>query len=121
MKKGDWLLIGGVLLLAGAALIWMQLTKVGGSQVVIRIDGRVTETYDLAEDRTVILEGVEGRHNTLVIQNGKALFAEADCPDLLCVHQGEVSYDGQTIVCLPNRVVAEIQGGEVSSVDEVAR
>lgn len=119
MKKGDWFLIGGVLLLAGAALIWMQVAKTGGSQVVIRIDGRVTRTYDLMEDRTIVLEGIGGGHNTLVIQDGKAFFSGADCPDLLCVRQGEVSCDGQTIVCLPNRVVAEIQGGD-ALVDEVA-
>ena len=41
---------------------------------------------------------------------------EADCPDKICVNTGKISKIGETIVCLPHRVVVEIQG-EVSQSD----
>ena len=35
---------------------------------------------------------------------------DADCPDKLCVKTGRISKTGETIVCLPHRVVVEIIG-----------
>ena len=79
---------------------------------MVRVGGSVTASYALAEDRTVTIEGKNGGTNVLVIENGTAHLSEASCPDKLCVHQGTVSRQGQTIVCLPNEVVIEIQGLE---------
>ena len=36
----------------------------------------------------------------------------ADCPDKLCVNQHAISSNGETIVCLPNKVVVEVEDGE---------
>ena len=44
---------------------------------------------------------------------------EADCPDQLCVHQRAISKQKQTIVCLPNRVVVEVIGGEDAGLDSI--
>lgn len=44
----------------------------------------------------------------LVISDGKADMESADCPNQICVHHGAISHTGETIVCLPNRVVIEI-------------
>ena len=121
MKKGDEILIGVVLLLAGLAFLWMQLTASEGSKAVVRIDGQETAVYDLNEDINVTIEGINGGSNTLVIADGQASITEANCPDKLCVNQGEIHRAGETIVCLPHRVVIEIQGGEESAVDGVVQ
>jgi hypothetical protein len=44
----------------------------------------------------------------LVISDGKADMESADCPNQICVHHSAISHTGETIVCLPNRVVIEI-------------
>ena len=44
----------------------------------------------------------------------------ADCPDKLCVHQHAISANGETIVCLPNKVVAEVKDGTVE-IKSIAR
>lgn len=44
----------------------------------------------------------------LIISDGKADMESADCPNQICVHHGAISHTGETIVCLPNRVVIEI-------------
>ena len=46
---------------------------------------------------------------------------EADCPDHLCMKQGEISHKGETIVCLPNRVVIEVESNQDSEFDAVAQ
>ena len=47
---------------------------------------------------------------------------EADCPDEVCILMGEKHKLGETIVCLPNRVMVEIVGdaGEGADADAVA-
>ncbi|MFR4337598.1 MAG: NusG domain II-containing protein [Lachnospira pectinoschiza] len=48
---------------------------------------------------------------------------DADCPDKLCVKTGMISKTGETIVCLPHRVVVEIIGAAAddSGVDSIVR
>ena len=58
--------------------------------------------------------------NTLTIAERKADMTDADCPDLLCVHQKAISKDGETIVCLPNKVVVTVISSEKSDMDAVA-
>ena len=35
---------------------------------------------------------------------------EASCPDKICMDQGQVSQEGEMIVCLPNRMTARVMG-----------
>ena len=41
----------------------------------------------------------------------------ADCPDQVCVRQGAVRYNGESIVCLPHRLIVSIEGGVENGVD----
>jgi len=46
---------------------------------------------------------------------------DADCPDRLCVKQRAISKQGETIVCLPHRLIVKIEGGDAPDVDGVVR
>ena len=37
---------------------------------------------------------------------------QSDCPGQDCVHSGAVSRAGQSIVCLPARVIVRLEGGQ---------
>ena len=120
-KKQDIWLIAGILVIAlAAALIW-QLRKETGAHVIVRIDGSATAEYSLNQDREVELEGYQGGKNLMRIRDGRVSVTEADCPDGICVNEGEIQYSGQTIVCLPHRIVIEIEGAEEALVDQAAR
>ena len=71
------------------------------------IDGVVTEQYSINQNVEKEIVTEYGK-NTLVIENGKVSVKEADCPDLVCVKNSEISFDGETIVCLPHKLVIEI-------------
>ena len=65
---------------------------------------------------------IRGGVNKVVINDGKVSMTEADCPDELCVKTGKISRVGETIVCLPHRVVVEIKGSQDDdSIDSVVR
>lgn len=92
------------------ALIGFIIFKINlkdGGYANVLIDGKLTQSFDLKEDiKTVIV--TEKGNNTLVIENGKAFIQNADCPDKICANHRKISKTGETIVCLPHKLVIEI-------------
>ena len=78
-----------------------------GTYVQIEVNGEVTEVLPLNEDITKTIETEYGA-NTLVISNGKAEVADADCPDKICVHHSAISKSGESIICLPHKLVISV-------------
>lgn len=103
MKKNDWILAGGVLVIAclmGILIYWSQSK---GHYVVVTVNGEEYGHYDLDEDQTVDINET----NRLEIKDGKASMIYADCPDKLCVHMVPISRSHEMIVCMPNKVTVE--------------
>ena len=115
--RADLLLVLGLHLLAGAVWGVLLLTGTKGARAVVTVDGVRSAEYPLDRDRTVLLRGADGGENTLQIQAGQARIISADCPDRVCVRTGPIRYAGETIICLPHRLVVTIEGGEDSGAD----
>ncbi len=123
-KKSDYivpvftlLLSAGVFLFAGSPLY----AGSAGDTVKVYVDGEEYAAFPLNEERDIIIKGYAGLDNHLVIKDGEADIVDAHCPDKLCVHQKRISRNRETIVCLPNRVVIEIEGKSEGEVDAVSR
>lgn len=71
-------------------------------------EGHGAESAADTEKIRIEIPGKIGRC-VLVIEDGKAYMEEADCPNQICVHHSAISHKGETIVCLPNRIVIEVQ------------
>jgi hypothetical protein len=80
-----------------------------GKQVVVSVDGVEVASFPLDEDLTYEIAGYDEGHNTLIIKDGEAYMSDASCPDHLCMGMGKISHAGQSIICLPNRVIVEIR------------
>ena len=120
MKKLDIIIIiFAVLISAGIYFSGVFSSDTKGEWAVVYVNGKEYARYDLNTDATYDIK-VDGHENVLKIENRYADMIDADCPDKLCVKQSDISYDKETIVCLPNRVVVEIESGEKSGVDAVA-
>ncbi|MCD7837824.1 MAG: NusG domain II-containing protein [Clostridiales bacterium] len=125
-KKRYDLLLLGVLVLVGLALTaFVLLSRMTGQSdgltVTIRQDNEVVATLPLDEDATYAVQGEVGVTNLVVIEDGAVHMEEADCPDQLCVKQGKIRYAGDSLICLPNRVVVEISGQDDQALDAVAK
>lgn len=110
--RNDAILAAVILIIAVALLLFINGTKVKGNRVVVKINGVATESYSLSENTEFEIKTGENNkdRNTVVIENGKVRVTEADCPDGICKDYRPISYVGQTIVCLPHKVVIEITG-----------
>ncbi|MGN0482144.1 MAG: NusG domain II-containing protein [Lachnospiraceae bacterium] len=115
------ILIVSLLAAAFLYLLGVQLfSSEKGTQVEITIDGEAYGTYDLNQNQTIPIKKNGKVTNILTIKDGVAKMTEADCPDKLCIHQKEISAAGETIVCLPNKIVVTVIGSESSEFDSVA-
>jgi hypothetical protein len=120
LKKADIVLVLALLLVAAAAGLFMLAARDAGAEAVVVQDGKEILRLPLNEDtEEVITRGEDS--NTVVIRGGTARVTEANCPDKVCVHTGEIRYEGQTIVCLPHKLVVKIVGGDNQDVDAVAQ
>lgn len=115
------LLFLAALLLTGLILLAVVLlNRQRGAQVRVMIDGASQAVFSLDEDRTYPITTPEGT-NLLEIRGGKASITQADCPDGLCVKQGAVRYVGDSIICLPHKLVIEITGEDDMALDAVSK
>ena len=119
--RRDLILLAVFLLIGGAALLF-QLARpsAAGGVAEVSVDGELVAALPLSEDGEMVIEGYGGGENTLVIRDGEADITSASCPDGVCVRHRAVSRDEESIICLPNRVVVTIRGGEEGNVDGVA-
>ncbi len=121
MKKNDIILIAIILAATIACLIgmriWQKNNTNGNAVAVVTIDGNVYGEYTLSEELVERIELSDGSYNVLTVKDGYALVTEASCPDQICVHHNHIRYSGETIVCLPNKLVVEVQGGEDNGID----
>lgn len=118
--RNDVLLIAALLVLAGALALFLRLGRRDGGYVSVSVGGEIVAELPLDEDASLPIE-TEGGRNLLVIEDGAARIESADCPDLLCVKMGSVRWAGESIVCLPHRVVVTVEEGPDGGFDAASR
>ena len=108
--RNDIILAVVIVLIAAAGLLLFTMNKEVGSTASVKIDGNEVASYSLSENIEIPIKTGDNDEyiNILTIKDGKAFISEADCPDKICVETRAVSYVGETIVCLPHKLVIEI-------------
>ena len=107
-----------VALLAVAVALWFYLPEAqsGDVTVVISTGGQETQRAALKD-----FAGTTVSHNgyTLVVSADEdgVWVSDSDCPTQDCVRTGTISRSGQSIVCLPARIVIQLTGGAADSND----
>lgn len=89
--------------------------------VEITVDGELYSKIPLSthkgEDSINI--DINGHINKILIKDNIIRMIEADCPDSLCIYQGKINKVGQSLVCLPNKVMVEIKGDLEGDEDDI--
>ena len=104
MKKGDIIIILSVVLVAVLFIFCFAVFGETGSRVKISRNNTVVYTGSIMQKKTVNLET-----NAIEINNGKIKMAHANCKNQVCVNHKEISKKGESIICLPNKVIVEIE------------
>lgn len=103
MKKVDLIIILSVLV--AAVLCFCVIFFGGESGKKVKISQNNAEVYSgyLHENKIIELGT-----NTIEINGGKIKMIHANCKNQVCVNHKEISKKGESIICLPNKVIVEI-------------
>lgn len=117
MKKWDIIFAVIVLIVAGTVASWyFCLGKQDAGQITITVESKLYGTYLLSEDQEIWINDT----NYLIVKDQKADMIDGNCPNKECVHQKSISKKGETITCLPNKIIVEVTSGEGAELDGVA-
>ena len=109
----DTLLIVALLLIGIVLLFVLRGRSSEGLYVLIMYQNDEKARFSLTSNGVYDIN--DGK-NKIEILDGKVRMIDADCPDELCIRQGWIEYDGQSIICLPNKITVMVSGGD-NSVD----
>ena len=133
IRKADIILFIALVvigLVASAALSMSRADAGDGAKVIIESGGDLYATYSLHEDRVLVVPAPRQNsvdapapdtsgpasaqydyYNVVTISGGTVSVTEASCKNQVCVKHGAISRAGESIVCLPNRLVVRIENG----------
>lgn len=115
--KFDIIIIIGLILMAVISRIVIGVIyESDGAFVEVTVDGKIKDVYPLDEEGEYCI-AVEDFVNTIQIRDGEVYMKDANCPDKLCVKQGKISKDGQSIICLPHKMVVRVVSKQEDIVD----
>ncbi|MCD8117715.1 MAG: NusG domain II-containing protein [Oscillospiraceae bacterium] len=89
------------------------LRSPGGTEAVIYVNGEEYQRIDLAAVAIPYEFTIETEYgyNIIRVSHGAIQVTEADCSEQVCVDQGQISDGAVPIVCLPHRIVIQIEDG----------
>ena len=111
-------ILAGVILLL---FLYQHFAGSKGSYILVTQNGEKIGEYSLLENQTFVVTDENHSYNTIVIENGQVWIDQADCPDKLCVKQGKISTNGQSIICLPHKLTILVQAVSRQEYDAVVQ
>ncbi|HOE56498.1 MAG TPA: NusG domain II-containing protein [Bacillota bacterium] len=124
LKKGDLFI---ALILAAAIISWYGINKLtepeDGRQIVIEVNGDLYRRIPMHEGmkrQEIHINLENGKYIDIIADENGAYVRDVICPDKICQKTGLVNKVGQSIVCLPNKVLVYIDGNIKPEVDGIS-
>jgi hypothetical protein len=95
--------------------------KYAGTYMEITIEGKLYKKINLSEHTGEEEFNVETEYgyNLIKIKDQSVAIIDADCPDKICIGPGFISKPGQSLVCLPHKLMVEVKGYDNKIDDEI--
>lgn len=116
IKRRDAILFLVLMILGAGSLILIKNNLKPGNEAEVYVDGSLVQTIDMTRDDIYLFDTSYGT-NTVVVEGGEIRVSEADCPDKICMNMGGVSRSGETITCLPHKLVIEVHNDKKNDYD----
>ena len=114
MNKNDWVLIIIILLISCFLfLIYFSNKKTANIAYVYYADDLIM-TIDLNIDNQYEVKGDNGIVK-IEVSNNQIRVVEENSPRHLCSKQGFISNSGQSIICLPNKIIIELPNENIDA------
>lgn len=116
IKRRDIILFLVLIVIGAGSFILIKTNLKPGNEAEVYIDGSLVQTIDMTKDDTYVFDTGKGT-NTVTVAGGEIRVTEADCPDRICMNMGWVSRSGETITCLPHKLVIEVHNDKKNDYD----
>ena len=115
LAKRDFMIFAALIALSIIIYVLFVLPAMGTEGAYARIsEGRnIIKKVDLSEEMEFSLEGFP--NVVFIIRDNAIAFAEADCPDRICIESGFLRYSGQIAACVPNRIALVVVGRQTEN------
>lgn len=112
-SRADLILFVILMLIGTAVTIWIYFPKnSAATHLEIRQNGSIIMTLPLDTDTEQTITDKNGGTNTFQIKNQSAIMLSADCGDHTCISTGSISHAGESIICLPHRLVLQVTSSD---------
>jgi len=115
LKRGDIILTAFLLIIAMVLAGLFAFGHSAADTVEVLIDGKLYTSASLDTPQTITIDQ-QNRYAVIEIKDKQVRMVSANCPDKLCVKQGYISKAGQSIVCLPQKIVIVLKGNKTYDV-----
>ncbi|MBQ4226505.1 MAG: NusG domain II-containing protein [Oscillospiraceae bacterium] len=113
----DIIIIAAAAAVCAAFIIFPAVKDSEGSgTAVITVDGSEIMRLPLDKDTEVEIDSLR-YPLTVTVKDGRAAVTECGCPSGICKKTGYVGRNGETVICLPNRLIIEIVSDEKNGAD----
>lgn len=126
-KQGDLVLIAVVLsialLIIGARWIMgsseATVKSTGHYYATIKVDNEIYKTVELTSETQYVEVRTSRGYDQLKIHDYGIEVVESDCPQKICFTFGHITKPGDVIICLPLRMIIEVEGHAPESETEI--
>ncbi len=117
MKKNDIILVAIVLLIALSSLFFIKIYRSDdGNYVVVKENKKIVLKANLDVDKEYNIK-TEAGYNLIKVEGGSVRVIASDCKNKICVNHRKIDSTNESIICLPHKVIIEVQKKEDGEVD----
>ena len=109
MKLFDYLAVFFILIMGISGILYSVSAPAGKSVLITTPEGEYR--YSLEKDNIIKLHSLSGPF-WVEIKSGKVRVIETACPHQICKQRGWAYRSGDSIACVPNRILIKIESGE---------
>jgi hypothetical protein len=91
-----------------------------GSNFSVICDGRELLSASLGKDTVFTIDAAIGEMK-IGVEEGSVFIIESSCPHKYCVSMGKTSSSNKPLVCLPNKVIINVDGQGSDGLDAILR
>ncbi len=106
IRKNDVILAAAIIALCVALTVVPFFFSSDGNVVDIYVDGELFAEKDLYENSVTDVLGLM----SVIVENGRVRVENSSCPTGVCEHSSPISKSGDSIICLPNKILIKISG-----------
>ena len=121
MKKGDFILVVFLLSIFIFMFIYINNSYFQSydKYVSVQINGKEVKQITFSNEKKFYPIRSEFGLNILEVDKEGVRVIEASCPDKLDVKFGKIEKVGQSIICMPNRLVIQIKSKNSNDLDVI--